>query len=70
MEADAGYCINKIAKKINTERRYCNEMCIRDSSRALLEADSEYRPALKAAGFLTRDPRMKERDVYKRQALR
>ena len=25
MEADAGYCINKIAKKINTERRYCNE---------------------------------------------
>ena len=29
-------------------------------SRALLEADSEYRPALKAAGFLTRDPRMKE----------
>jgi Ribosomal protein S9/S16 len=30
-------------------------------SRALLEADSEYRPALKAAGFLTRDPRMKER---------
>ena len=34
-------------------------------SRALLEADSEaYRPALKAAGFLTRDPRMKERKKY------
>lgn len=32
-------------------------------SRALLEADSEYRPALKAAGFLTRDPRMKERKI-------
>jgi small subunit ribosomal protein S9 len=30
-------------------------------SRALVEADAEYRPALKAAGFLTRDPRMKER---------
>ena len=29
-------------------------------SRALLEADSDYRPALKAAGYLTRDPRMKE----------
>jgi small subunit ribosomal protein S9 len=30
-------------------------------ARALVEADAEYRPALKAAGFLTRDPRMKER---------
>ena len=30
-------------------------------SRALLQADAEYRPALKKAGFLTRDPRMKER---------
>ena len=29
-------------------------------SRALLEMNAEYRPALKAAGFLTRDPRMKE----------
>ena len=33
-------------------------------SRALLEADKEYRPVLKAAGFLTRDPRMKERKKY------
>lgn len=34
-------------------------------SRALLEADSDaYRPQLKAAGFLTRDPRMKERKKY------
>lgn len=34
-------------------------------SRALLEADEEeYRPKLKAAGFLTRDPRMKERKKY------
>ncbi len=33
-------------------------------SRALLEADDEYRPALKKAGFLTRDPRMKERRKY------
>jgi small subunit ribosomal protein S9 len=30
-------------------------------SRALLHADADYRPTLKKAGFLTRDPRMKER---------
>ena len=33
-------------------------------ARALLKADIEYRPALKKAGFLTRDPRMKERKKY------
>jgi len=33
-------------------------------SRALLQADNELRPALKKAGFLTRDPRMKERKKY------
>ena len=33
-------------------------------SRALLEADADYRPVLKKAGFLTRDPRMKERKKY------
>ena len=33
-------------------------------ARALLEANGEYRPTLKAAGFLTRDPRMKERKKY------
>ena len=33
-------------------------------ARALLEMNPEYRPALKAAGFLTRDPRMKERKKY------
>ncbi|PYG85687.1 small subunit ribosomal protein S9 [Ruminiclostridium sufflavum DSM 19573] len=33
-------------------------------SRALLKADEELRPALKKAGFLTRDPRMKERKKY------
>ena len=33
-------------------------------SRALLEVNSEYRPALKSAGFLTRDARMKERKKY------
>lgn len=33
-------------------------------SRALLQANTEYRPTLKAAGFLTRDPRMKERKKY------
>ncbi|MDF2520651.1 MAG: ribosomal protein [Clostridia bacterium] len=33
-------------------------------SRALLEVDGEMRPLLKKAGFLTRDPRMKERKKY------
>ena len=33
-------------------------------SRALLEVDADYRPVLKKAGFLTRDPRMKERKKY------
>ena len=33
-------------------------------ARALCEADLAYRPALKKAGFLTRDPRMKERKKY------
>ena len=33
-------------------------------ARALVMADAEYRPALKAAGFMTRDPRMKERKKY------
>ncbi|MFS0675136.1 30S ribosomal protein S9 [Ornithinibacillus sp. 179-J 7C1 HS] len=33
-------------------------------ARALLEADPGYRSALKSAGFLTRDPRMKERKKY------
>ena len=33
-------------------------------SRALLQADEELRPSLKKAGFLTRDPRMKERKKY------
>jgi len=33
-------------------------------ARALLEADGEFRPLLKKEGFLTRDPRMKERKKY------
>ena len=39
-------------------------------SRALLLANAEYRPTLKAAGFLTRDPRMKERKKYGLKAAR
>ena len=39
-------------------------------SRALLQADGEYRPALKKAGYLTRDPRMKERKKYGLKAAR
>ena len=33
-------------------------------ARALCEADADYRPVLKKEGFLTRDPRMKERKKY------
>ena len=33
-------------------------------ARALVQADENYKPALKAAGLLTRDPRMKERKKY------
>ena len=33
-------------------------------SRALCEADADFRPVLKKEGFLTRDPRMKERKKY------
>ena len=39
-------------------------------ARALLKVDENYRPALKAAGFLTRDPRMKERKKYGLKAAR
>ena len=37
---------------------------------SLLQADNDYRPVLKAAGFLTRDPRMKERKKYGLKAAR
>ncbi len=39
-------------------------------ARALIEADADYRPALKAAGYLTRDSRMKERKKYGLKAAR
>ena len=39
-------------------------------ARALLEADETLRPELKKAGFLTRDPRMKERKKYGLKAAR
>ena len=39
-------------------------------ARALLLADETFRPALKAAGLLTRDPRMKERKKYGLKAAR
>ena len=39
-------------------------------SRALLQYDENLRPALKKAGFLTRDPRMKERKKYGHKAAR
>ena len=39
-------------------------------SRALLEVDGDFRPILKKAGFLTRDPRMKERKKYGLKAAR
>lgn len=39
-------------------------------ARALLEADADFRAPLKKAGFLTRDPRMKERKKYGLKAAR
>ena len=39
-------------------------------ARALCRADEEYRPVLKKAGYLTRDPRMKERKKYGLKAAR
>ena len=39
-------------------------------ARALLEVDDEFRPVLKSAGYLTRDPRMKERKKYGLKAAR
>ena len=39
-------------------------------SRALLSVNPEFRATLKAAGFLTRDPRMKERKKYGLKAAR
>ena len=44
--------------------------CRHGIARALLQADEEYRPALKSAGYLTRDPRMKERKKYGLKAAR
>jgi len=39
-------------------------------SRALLQVDADFRPVLKKEGFLTRDPRMKERKKYGLKAAR
>ena len=39
-------------------------------ARALLQVDADFRPVLKSAGFLTRDPRMKERKKYGLKAAR
>ena len=39
-------------------------------ARALCEADAEFRPVLKEAGYLTRDSRMKERKKYGLKAAR
>ena len=39
-------------------------------ARALVKADESYKPTLKAAGLLTRDPRMKERKKYGLKAAR
>ena len=38
-------------------------------ARALLTVDADYRPVLKSNGFLTRDPRMKERNTVSRQLV-
>ena len=56
---------------VNVRGGGCSGQAIRHGiSRALLHADAEYRPVLKKAGFLTRDPRMKERKKYGLKAAR
>ena len=42
----------------------------RGIARALLQVDADYRPVLKKSGYLTRDPRMKERKKYGLKAAR
>ena len=44
--------------------------CRHGIARALLAVDNDYRPVLKKAGYLTRDPRMKERKKYGLKAAR
>ena len=39
-------------------------------ARALVKADADLKPAIKKAGYLTRDPRMKERKKYGLKAAR
>ncbi len=39
-------------------------------ARALLQVDAKYRPVLKSNGYLTRDPRKKEKKKYRLQAAR
>lgn len=70
--------INQPFKVTNTEGKYDVKVNVKGGgttgqagairhgiARALLEADSEeFRPLLKSAGFLTRDPRTKERKKY------
>ena len=54
-----------IVANVNGGGFSCQAGAIRHGvSRALLLADENYRAALKSAGFLTRDPRMKERKKY------
>ena len=54
-----------------TEGKYDQAGAIRHGiARALLQADGEFRPTLKKAGYLTRDPRMKERKKYGLKAAR
>ena len=48
----------------NTLDKYDVLVNVRGSARALLNVDADFRPTLKKAGFLTRDPRMKERKKY------
>ena len=57
-------------KKTMFEKMGCTYAVSYTHLRALLEADAEYRPVLKANGFLTRDPRMKERKKYGLKAAR
>ena len=59
------YIVKQPLVEVNVEAKYDVKVnVIGGVARALLEAEEGSRPALKAAGFLTRDPRAKERKKY------
>ena len=62
--------LKAIAKQPLTATETVDKFDVYVNVRALLSADPEFHDALKKAGFLTRDPRMKERKKYGLKAAR